>query len=122
MKFTSKEKKFEKRQEEDEKRRPSLKERQEKIYLFPDSDLPDMLEQLLEKQLIQLPECKRPAKMGRVKDPNYCKYHRVISHSVEKCFVLKKLILQLALDKKIEIDLDDVAQTNHAAVTVHSDR
>ena len=86
-----------------------MKERQEKVCPFPDSDLPDMLEQLLEKQLIQLPECKRPAEMERVKDPNYCKYHRVISHPVEKCFVLKELIFKLALDKKIELYLDDVA-------------
>ncbi|KAA0061878.1 ty3-gypsy retrotransposon protein [Cucumis melo var. makuwa] len=97
-----------KRQDEGKKRRSMLTERQEKVYPFPDSDLPDMLDQLLEKQLIQLPECKRPAEMGRVNDPNDCKYHRVISHPVEKCFVLKELILKLALDKKIELELDDV--------------
>ncbi|KAA0031754.1 ty3-gypsy retrotransposon protein [Cucumis melo var. makuwa] len=121
LKLVSKEKKMKKRQDEGEKRRPTLKERQEKVYPFPDSDLPDMLDQLLEKQLIQLLECKRPAEMGRVNDPNYCKYHRVISHPVEKCFVLKELILKLALDKKIELELDDVAQTNHAAVIIQSD-
>ncbi|KAA0055891.1 uncharacterized protein E6C27_scaffold438G00090 [Cucumis melo var. makuwa] len=121
LKLVSKEKKMEKRQNEGEKRHPTLKERQEKIYPFPDSDLPDMLDQLLEKQLIQLPKCKRPAEMGRVNDPNYCKYHRVISHPVEKCFVLKELILKLALDKKIELELDDMAQTNHAAVIIQSD-
>ena len=98
-----------------------LKERQEKVYPFPNSHLLDMLEQLLEKQPIQLPKCKRPAEMRRVKDLNYCKYHRVISHPVEKCFVLKELILKLALDKKIELDLDDVAQTNLATETIHSD-
>ncbi|KAA0053464.1 retrotransposon protein putative ty3-gypsy sub-class [Cucumis melo var. makuwa] len=70
LKLVSKEKKMEKRQDEGEKRRPTLKERQEKVYPFPDSDLPDMLDQLLEKQLIQLPECKRPAEMERVNDPN----------------------------------------------------
>ena len=64
-----------------------------------------MLEQLLKKQLIQLPECKRPAEMRRVKDPNYCKYHQAINYPMEKCFVLKELILKLALDKKIEQDL-----------------
>ncbi|KAA0025450.1 ty3-gypsy retrotransposon protein [Cucumis melo var. makuwa] len=121
LKLVSKEKKMKKRQDEGKKRRPTLKERQEKIYPFSDSDLPDMLDQLLEKQLIQLPECKRPAKMGRVNDPNYCKYHRVISHPVEKCFVLKELILKLALDKKNELEVDDVAQTNHAAVIIQSD-
>ncbi|KAA0066955.1 ty3-gypsy retrotransposon protein [Cucumis melo var. makuwa] len=121
LKLVSKKKKMKKRQDEGEKRRPTLKDREEKIYPFPDSDLPDMLDQLLEKQLIQLPECKGPAEMARVNDPNYCKYHRVISHPVEKCFVLKELILKLALDKKIELELDDVAQTNHVAVIIQSD-
>ncbi|KAA0060608.1 ty3-gypsy retrotransposon protein [Cucumis melo var. makuwa] len=92
-----------------------------KEAMVVNSDLPDMLDQLLEKQLIQLPECKRPAEIRRVNDPNYCKYHWVISHPVEKCFVLKELILKLALDKKIELELDDVAQTNHAAVIIQSD-
>ena len=59
--------------------------------------------------------------MGRVNDPNYCKSHQVVSHPVKKCFVLMKLIMKLALDKKIELDIDDVTQTNHAAVTIHLD-
>jgi len=121
LKFTAKEKKIEKRQDVGERKRPTLKERQEKVYPFPDSDLPDMLEQLLEKQLIELLECKRRAKLGRVNDPNYCKYHRVVSHPVEKCFVLKELILKLAQERKIELDLEDVAQTNHAAIMIHPD-
>ncbi|TYK09793.1 ty3-gypsy retrotransposon protein [Cucumis melo var. makuwa] len=80
----------------------------------------DMLEQLLENQLIQLPECKRPEQAEKVDDPNYCKYHRVISHPVEKCFVLKELILKLAREKKIELDIDEVAQTNHVAIEMTS--
>ena len=35
--------------------------------------------------------------------------------------MLKELILKLTLDKKIKLDLDDVAQTNHAVVTIHWD-
>ncbi|TYK08171.1 ty3-gypsy retrotransposon protein [Cucumis melo var. makuwa] len=73
-----------------------------------------------EKQLIQLPECKRPEQAGKVDDPNCCNYHRVISHPVEKCFVLKKLILKLARENKIELDIDEVAQTNHVAVNMTS--
>ncbi|KAA0059012.1 retrotransposon gag protein [Cucumis melo var. makuwa] len=80
-----------------------------------------MLEQLLEKQLIQLSECKRPEQARKVDDLNYCKYHRVIGHLVEKCFVLKELILRLARKKKIELDLEEVAQTNHVAVTIMSE-
>ncbi|KAA0052091.1 retrotransposon gag protein [Cucumis melo var. makuwa] len=90
------------------------------VYPFPDSNVADMLEQLIEKQLIQLPECKRSEQAGKVDDPNYCKYHRVISHSVERCFVLKELILKLACENKIELDIDEVAQTNHVAVKMTS--
>ncbi|TYK16284.1 uncharacterized protein E5676_scaffold21G00550 [Cucumis melo var. makuwa] len=56
-----------------------------------DGNITDMLEQLLEKQLIQLPECKRPEQAGKVDYPNYCKYYRLISHPIEKFFVLKEL-------------------------------
>ncbi|KAA0065987.1 retrotransposon gag protein [Cucumis melo var. makuwa] len=75
-----------------------------------------MLDQLLEKQLIQLSKCKRPEQAENIDDPNYSKYHRVTSHPVEKFFVLKELILRLAREKKIELDLEKVAQTNHEEV------
>ncbi|KAA0066222.1 retrotransposon gag protein [Cucumis melo var. makuwa] len=76
--------------------------------------------QLIEKQLIQLPECKRPEQAGKVDDSNYCKYYQAISHPVEKCFVLKELILKLARENNIELNIDEVAQTNHVAVKTTS--
>ncbi|KAA0025779.1 retrotransposon gag protein [Cucumis melo var. makuwa] len=88
----------EKKNDRSERRRLSLKERQKK-----------------------LPKCKQPEQVGKVDDPNYYKYHRVISHPVEKCFVLKELILRLAREKKVELDLEEVAQTNHAIVTTMSE-
>ncbi|KAA0051508.1 ty3-gypsy retrotransposon protein [Cucumis melo var. makuwa] len=78
-------------------------------------------QQLLEKQLIQLSECKRPEQAGKLDNPNYCKYHQVISHSVEKCFMLKELIPRLAHEKKIELDLEEIAQNNHAAAMIMSE-
>ena len=74
----------------------TLKELKEKKYLFPYSNVPNMLEDLLQKKVIELFECKRPKEMGRVDDPNYCHYHRIVSHPVEKCFILKELIMKLA--------------------------
>jgi len=47
-----------------------LKELQEKKYLFPDSNLPEMLDDLLEKGVIQLLEPKRPEEVGRTAIPN----------------------------------------------------
>ncbi|KAA0031992.1 ty3-gypsy retrotransposon protein [Cucumis melo var. makuwa] len=61
-------------------------------------------EQHLEKQLIQLPKCKRLEQVGKVDDPNYCKYHRVIN-------VLEELILRLACRKKIELDLEELSNS-----------
>ncbi|KAA0042249.1 retrotransposon gag protein [Cucumis melo var. makuwa] len=52
------------------------------IAHFVETYIADMLEQLLEKQLIQLLE-------------------------LEKCFVFKELILRLACEKKIELDLEE---------------
>ncbi|KAA0033082.1 retrotransposon gag protein [Cucumis melo var. makuwa] len=72
------------------------------------------------KKSMVLLKCRRPVQGGKVNDPNYCKYHRIISHPVKKCFMLKELIIRLAREKKIELDLEEVAQTNHVAVTIMS--
>ena len=103
--------------QENERCRFTLKELEEKRYLFPNSDVPSMLEDLLQKKIIELPECKRPKEMGRVNDPNYCHYHRIVSHPVEKCFILKELIMKLAKQGIIHLDLDEVVESNHATVT-----
>ena len=75
-----------------------------------------MLDELLKSKLIQLPELKRPEKANRVNDPNYCKYHRLISHPVEKCFVLKDKIMELYNEGKVEFD-DEAASLNLASIT-----
>ncbi|OMO96004.1 hypothetical protein COLO4_15563 [Corchorus olitorius] len=77
------------------KGKSTLKERQEKKYPFPDSDVASMLDELLKSKVIELPEMKRPEESGKVDDPNYCKYHRLVSHPVGKCFVLKDKIMEL---------------------------
>ncbi|KAM1084578.1 hypothetical protein ACFX2I_022778 [Malus domestica] len=100
-----------------EMRRRTLKELEERTYPFPDSDVVVMLEDLLEKKVIGLPECKRPEKMNRTDSPRYCKFHPFISHSTEKCFVLKDLIMKLAQKGIIELDLDDVVKSNYTTFT-----
>ena len=80
------------------KNRSILKELKEKKNPFSDSDLLGMLDDVLENKVIELPEAKRPAKVGKTYDPNYCRYHRLISHPIEKCITLKKRIMQLVKD------------------------
>ncbi|KAH7861464.1 hypothetical protein Vadar_026563 [Vaccinium darrowii] len=98
----------------------SIMELQAKKYPFPDSDVPGMLEDLLEKKVIQLSECKRPEEMGLVNDPKYCQYHRIVSHPTEKCFVLKELLVDLASQNKILLDLDEATESNHTTIVVGS--
>ncbi|TYK15327.1 ty3-gypsy retrotransposon protein [Cucumis melo var. makuwa] len=71
----------------------------------------DCKDKLTELSAMEMCTQEQPIK---VDDPNYCKYHQIISHPVEKCFVLKELIL------KIELDIDEVAQTNHVAIKMTS--
>ena len=52
--------------------------------------------------------------MGKVDDPNYCKYHYIIIHPIQKCFVLKELIVKLTKEMKINLDFNDVAESNLA--------
>jgi len=80
---------------------PTLTEFQEKKYPFPDSDLSGMLDDLLEKGIIELPPSKRPEESGRTNDPKYCQYHRAVSHPLEKRITLKEPIMQLAKDGTI---------------------
>ncbi|KAK9755938.1 hypothetical protein RND81_01G060700 [Saponaria officinalis] len=91
---------------------------QEKKYPFPDSDLSGMLDDLLENNVIQLPESKRPEQANRTTDPNYCRYHRLVSHPIEKCITLKEKIMQLAKDEKIILDLDETVTTNQTTATL----
>ena len=102
--------------QKNEVRRLTLKEREQKVYSFPNEDVPNIFEQLLQMKLIELPECKRPEDMGKVDDPNYCKYHRIIGHPIQKCFVFKEQIIKLAKENKIDLNFNEVIGPNHVTV------
>ena len=91
-----------------------MRELQEKKYPFPDADFSSMLDDLLEKGIIELPLSKRPEEVGKVNDSMYYRYHRVISQPLEKCVTFKERIMQLAQDGTI--DLDEAAETNHMTI------
>ena len=94
----------------------TFKEREQKVYPFPDEDVPNILEQLLQLKLIELPECRRLEDMGKVDDPNYGKYHRIIGHPIQKCFVFKEEIMKLAKENKIDLNFNVVVESNHVTI------
>jgi len=77
-----------------------------------------MLDDLLQNGVIQLLELKRPKEVKRTVDPLHCQYHRVVSHPLEKCIVLKECIVRLIKDGTIILDLDDAVETNHISYPI----
>ncbi|KAM1216809.1 hypothetical protein ACFX2J_013050 [Malus domestica] len=71
-----------------------------------------LLDDLLEKKVIELLECKRPKEMNRINDPTYYKYHHIMSHPVRKSSILKELIMKLAQQGQIELNLEDTTITH----------
>ena len=69
---------------------------QDKEYHFLDSDVPSMFDDLLSMNLIMLPEMKRPDEVGNIDDPNHCKYHHLVWYSIQKYFVFKDKMMDLA--------------------------
>ena len=55
--------------------------------------------------------------MGKVNNLNYCKYHRIIGHPIQKCFVFKEQIMKLAKENKIYLNFNEVVGSNHVTVT-----
>ncbi|KAL0449527.1 UNVERIFIED_CONTAM: hypothetical protein Slati_1509100 [Sesamum latifolium] len=90
-------------------RKLTLKEMQARQYPFLDSDVPGIFDDLLEANLIDLPEMKRPEEAERKDDPKYCKYHCLVGHAIQDCFVFKDKVMQLASQGKISLEEDSAA-------------
>ena len=96
-----------------------LREMQEKEYPFLDFDVSEIFDELLELNFIELPEMKWPDEAEKVNDPNYCKYHRLVSHPFEKYFVFKDRVMWLVREEKIVLD-DEKASSNQISITFDS--
>ncbi|KAL0402534.1 UNVERIFIED_CONTAM: Transposon Ty3-G Gag-Pol polyprotein [Sesamum latifolium] len=82
---------------------------QARQYPFLDSDVPGIFDDLLEANLIDLPEMKRPEEAERKDDLKYCKYHRLVGHAIQDCFVFKDKVMQLTRQGKISLQEDSTA-------------
>lgn len=54
---------------------------------------------------------KRPEEAGKINDPRYCKYHRLVGHLIHDCFVFKDKVIRLVQQVKISLE-EDSAVTN----------
>ncbi|KAL0420488.1 UNVERIFIED_CONTAM: hypothetical protein Slati_3071700 [Sesamum latifolium] len=74
---------------------------QARQYPFLDSDVSGIFYDLLEANLIDLPEMKWSEEAEWMDDPKYCKYHHLVGHTIQDCFVFKGKVMQLARQGKI---------------------
>ncbi|KAL0283781.1 UNVERIFIED_CONTAM: hypothetical protein Sangu_2867700 [Sesamum angustifolium] len=63
-------------------RKLTLKEMQARQYPFIDSNVFGIFDDLLEANLINLPEMKQHEEAERKDDPKYCKYHHLDGHAI----------------------------------------
>ncbi|KAL2491905.1 Uncharacterized protein Adt_27533 [Abeliophyllum distichum] len=70
----------------------TLKELKENKYPFSDSQVSGILDQLLKQKIIELSIPTRLEEAGQVDHLKYCRFHEIISHPVERCFVLEILL------------------------------
>jgi len=89
-----------------------LRGSEEKECPHSESDAPEILDKLLEKGLIELPKSKRTKEIGRTCDPRYCKYHRIISHPIEKCKTFRGQVLQLVKEGEFILDEKDTEESD----------
>ena len=96
----------------------TLKERKEVKYSFDDDDVDQIFDELLKAKAIRLPEPKRPNEVDMTNDPNYCRYHRIVSHPLTDCYIVKNIIEGMIKRKEIEIDSSlGKAATNTTSLT-----
>lgn len=65
-----------------------------------------MFDDLLSMSLITLFEMKRSGEVRNTDEPNYCKYHYLVGHSIQKRFVFKDKVMDLARQEKILVEED----------------
>lgn len=85
-------------------RRLSLKERKSVKYSFDDDDVDSIFDELLAAKVVKLPESKRPAEVNKTDNPKYCRYHRLVSHTLKDCYVLKDIIQEMINNNEIEVE------------------
>jgi len=61
-------------------------------YSFKDEHVVIIFHLLNKGNKLKLPEVWHPDEVGRVNDPNYCLFHRIVHHSTCRCNVFKDKI------------------------------
>jgi len=93
-------------------RSSTLRGSKENEHPYFESNVPEMIDKLLEKGLIELPKSKCLKEVGRTDDPKYCKYHMIISHPIKKYNAFRGQVLQFVKEGKITFNGEGTKQSD----------
>jgi len=78
----------------------SSQPRVNKQYSFKDEHVDSLFKLLNKSNRLKLPEARRPEEVGKIDNPNYYLYHRMLGHPTKSCYVFKD-ILQALIDAEV---------------------
>ena len=81
----------------------AFKEWVEKKYPF-DEDVEEIFWALLANNKLTLLDLKRPKEVSKTNDPRYCPYHKMISHPLNQCFIVREKINKMWKNGVITFD------------------
>ena len=65
------------------------------MYSFKNEQVVTIFHLLRKGNKLNLSEVQRPNEIGRINDPNYYLFHKMVHHSTSRCFVLMDKIQAL---------------------------
>ena len=63
-----------------------------KHYSFKDEHVISLFKLLHKSNKLKLPKAKRPEEVGKIDDPNYCLYHKILGHPTKSCYIFKDVL------------------------------
>ena len=71
--------------------------RANKQYSFKDKHVVSLFKLLHKSDKLKLLEARRPEEVGKIDNPNYRLYHRMVGHPTKSCYIFKD-VLQALID------------------------
>ena len=82
----------------------TLRERKKVKYFFVDEDVEEIFSVHYKENAIELSKLKRPSEVNKIKNPKFCRFHRIFGHPTSDCFILKNVIQDMIDSKEIEVE------------------
>jgi len=74
--------------------------RANKSYSFKDEHVVLLFKLLQKNNRFKLIEIRRLEEVGKIDDPNYCLYHKMLGHPTKNCYIFKN-VLQALIDAEM---------------------